>query len=151
MRLLLAAALLATTPAMAQWADVTAEQVERFQAADLNGDGRVDLEEARAIWQDLTEREMQVYDATPDGALDVYEFQTVRSASPVYEPGDSAPVRYDEAGAEFRQLDTDRSGGITPEELVAKYPEAAASFGSLDLDGDGVLSESEFTGSAAAR
>lgn len=150
MRVLLAAALLAATPAMADWPTPSPAGVVRFQAADTNGDGHVDMAEARAVWPDFSPREMQVYDATPDGGLDLYEFQTVRAAGPVVEPGDNNEGRFDEAKLEFRQLDIDKSGGISPAELLTKYPEAAASFAELDLDGDGILSEAEFTGEAAA-
>lgn len=78
----------AASPALADWPEPTPEQIAKFQAADANGDGRVDLAEAQTVWPDLTEREMKVHDATPDGALDLYEFQTVRNATPVRSPGD---------------------------------------------------------------
>lgn len=138
-------------PALAQWATPSPAGIARFEAADVNGDGRVDMGEAQVLWPNFTAREMRIYDATPDGGLDVFEFQTVRSARPVVEPGDGAPAAFDEAALEFRQLDANRDGGITPAELLVKYPEAAASFGLLDLDGDGRLSEAEFTGEASAR
>lgn len=88
MRYLIAASLLIAAPALAEWPKPTPEQMARFEAADIDGSGRVDLAEAQAVWPGLTQREMQVHDATPDGALDVYEFITVRMASPVVEPED---------------------------------------------------------------
>lgn len=144
---------LAALPAAAlEFVRPTAGQVAAFQRADVDGSASVSLDEAQVIWPDMTARELGVHDANRDGGIDVFEFTSVRSAGPVVEPGDAPGTpRVDEAALEFRQLDLDRSGGLSPAEVLEKYPEAAASFGSLDLDGDGILSEAEFTGEAAAR
>lgn len=89
MKPILAAVLaLVALPAAAQWIQAGPEDQARFAAADTNGDGRVDLAEAGAVWPGITARELAVHDANRDGGIDVYEFTTIRLSGPVVEPGD---------------------------------------------------------------
>lgn len=96
---------------------------------DLDGDGKVSLEEWEAYGDDL----FAAIDADGDGALSEAEVATSYAVLDV--DGDGLLEREE---LDFETLDTDGDGAVSPEEW-----QGALVFGSLDDDGDGAVSRAE--------
>lgn len=143
------------------WDEATSRRL--FAAADRNCDDRLDLFEAASAFDSFTSaRETQRFrrlDTDRDGYVEWPEFDrcfrdsvadggtfSVRPSRrlPAPEPVDSAPP----ARRVLRLWDTDGSGGLSPDELMALLqsfgaPAVHPPFAGLDRDGSGSLSESE--------
>jgi len=138
--------------------EVSAEELqEAFKLFDIDGDGLVTIEELKKIIEkvggNMTEAEAAVLikEADKDGneGVDYSEFSKLWSA--IRGEGEEEKV----IRKEFKKLDTDASGFITKEEMLAviancehftgdKMEEATKCVDELDVDRDGKVSYPEF-------
>lgn len=134
----LAAALLAA-PAFAQQGNPGAHFVENW---DLDGDGRVTVEEA-------TERRSDVFasfDANEDGFLDAEEYGPFDEAraNDMAENGGHGNGQGAMKAADGMKLevnDTDKDGKVSRDEFLTN---AASWIAGMDRDGDGVVTSADF-------
>eukprot|EP00088_Acartia_fossae_P052211 TRINITY_DN5885_c0_g1_i1.p1 TRINITY_DN5885_c0_g1~~TRINITY_DN5885_c0_g1_i1.p1 ORF type:complete len:159 (-),score=58.83 TRINITY_DN5885_c0_g1_i1:558-1034(-) len=138
--------------------EVTKEELEEaFKLLDLDGDGTITIEELRKLIEkiggNMTEAEATalIKEADKDGnnVIDYVEFTKLWSAL----RGEGEEEK--EIRAEFRKLDSDSSGFITRDEMLAvivncdhftgdKMDEAKKCVEELDVDKDGRVSYPEF-------
>ena len=124
--------------------------IQRF---DKNGDGKISLEEAPPPMQQNFSR----HDANRDGFLDSEEVKSLPArggppgnagegfpgpGNPVPEdlPTDGASVRKPWMENHISELDSDRNGSVSREEMTS---EAEKVFRGYDVDGDGKITEKE--------
>ncbi|NIA13127.1 MAG: hypothetical protein GWP08_03525 [Nitrospiraceae bacterium] len=112
-----------------------------FQKADTNGDGKVTLEELKALAPNMTAERFAHIDANGDGALTLEE---VRAAGPRDRGGvPGAPGRRGIA-ERLRKADANGDDKVSLEELQAVAPKMTAdNFKRLDRDGDGFITKSD--------
>lgn len=119
--------------------------IEEFSLRDLNGDGRITLEEFAAGGTPSGNRRFHRLDRNRNRSISLSEFATYRG---VILPRGTRPF-IDEAKKDFRNLDTNRDGRITREEIVAVMTFAESNaleeyFSALDLDSSGAISLEEW-------
>merc|ERR1711892_1370976 len=130
-----------------------AELREAFKLFDIDGDGVITIDELKSLISkvggDMSEAEAaaMIHAADKDGnmGIDFSEFAKLWKA--LHGEGEA------EIRKEFSKLDTDNSGFITKDEMVAtiasgftgdKVAEAQAAIDKLDVDKDGKVSYPEF-------
>jgi Ca2+-binding EF-hand superfamily protein len=108
-----------------------------FETLDLNKDGKIDLEEARAA---LPNR-LTGADANGDGTITLDELKAHMTA-------ENQRKMQDRAARMMERLDTDKDGKLSPEELAAMSERGqerfARMFDRLDRDSDGAISKAEY-------
>jgi Ca2+-binding EF-hand superfamily protein len=121
--------------------EIQAARAAKFQQADTNNNGVLELLELQADMENRrTERQATRFaqiDTNEDGQLSVAEFQ---SSHPQAHTGMTATL--------FGLADQDKSEALNLEEFAAlKSPEGKVwhHFAQLDSNGDGVISEEEYT------
>lgn len=112
-----------------------AEVQQRFAAADVNADGRLSREEARAAAPRIYEH-FEFLDANDDGAVTLAELQQLR---------DPASMRQ-RVLERVRAADRNGDGKLDLAEVQAAFPGMAVHFALLDRDHDGYLTPDDFGG-----
>jgi Ca2+-binding EF-hand superfamily protein len=130
---------LASGVALAQPADGQRPQRGQwFQLLDADRDGRITPTEAAAFLQ----ARFDAADANRDGRLDLAEFRNLRPQRDgrPQQDGRRAERRAEQSAAMFRALDADRDGAVTLADLT---PASEAMFRMADRNADGAVTQDE--------
>lgn len=119
--------------------------IGEFSLRDLNGDGRITLDEFAAGGTPSGNRRFQRMDRNRNRSISLSEFATYRG---VTLPSGARPF-IDRAEKDFRNLDTNLDGRVTREEIAAVMTfedgnALEAYFSALDLDSSGAISLEEW-------
>ena len=119
--------------------------IGEFSLRDLNGDGRITLDEFAAGGTPSGNRRFQQMDRNRNRSISLSEFATNRG---VTLPRGARPF-IDRAKKDFRNLDTNRNGRVSLEEIAAVTTfvdgnALEAYFSELDLDSSGAISLEEW-------
>jgi Ca2+-binding EF-hand superfamily protein len=104
--------------------------MERLKAADTNGDGMINREEAAAL--PMIAKHFDEIDANHDGQATMDELRAFHQAR-----------RAAEMAAHFKKMDTDGDGRISKAEAQANAPRLFAHFDKIDANGDGFITPEE--------
>ena len=103
---------------------------DRLKQADTNGDGMISREEAKALPRILAN--FDAIDANHDGQISADELRAFHSAR-----------REAHRAEQWKKLDTDGDGRISKAEAQANAPRMAEHFDELDLNKDGFITPDE--------
>ncbi len=111
-----------------------------MKQADANKDGKVTLEELKAVRPKMTEERFKKLDRDGDGALtkaDMPKEGTAAAGTPETKPDA-------EKGGKMKEADVNNDGKVTFDELKAVRPKVTTEeFKKLDVNGDGVLTKED--------
>jgi hypothetical protein len=110
--------------------------MEKLRAADTNGDGLINRQEAAALPR--LAKNFDAIDANHDNELSKDELKAFFKAK-----------RQEMAAAWFKKVDTDGDGRISKAEAQAGAPRLVAHFEKIDTNGDGFLTPEELAAAHA--
>ena len=131
---LLAAVGMAIAGAAHAGGDGTHDPMARLKKADTNGDGMISREEAKAGLPQLYKHFDEV-DTNHDGQVTAEELQAFHQKMQA--------ARQQKAAERFKKLDTDGDGRISRAEAQAGAPRLAAHFDEIDTNKDGFITPDE--------
>jgi Ca2+-binding EF-hand superfamily protein len=137
--------------------EIKAQMLERFKAADTNGDGMISREEASAGLPQLA-KHFDSIDTDKNGLITMQEFEAAMKG--LHGPQYNALARLDKDGdglisrgeaqvaprlaKHFDEIDTNKDGFLSKDELAAARTKMKdAIFAYIDTDGDGRISREE--------
>lgn len=120
------------TPGSAECAGRGAKGIERFKAADKNGDGLISLAEAQAAMPRVASN-FDAIDANKDGQLTHEELRAF---------GQAQRGQRGSRGEGWKKFDADGDGKLSRAE-VANAPRLSQAFDTIDADKDGFLTPAE--------
>ena len=120
---------------IAQAVDLAESRLESlFKKADVNNDGKLTREEAKAMPRVL--KNFDAIDTDKDGTVTLDE---IRAAMAKAKTGKDM---HEQAVERFKAADKDKDGTLTKDEARA-MPKVAKNFDAIDADKDGTVSEQE--------
>jgi len=137
MKTLVIASLLALAPLASFAGDQAAHGGGRADILkwDTNGDGVVTKDEAQAAGAAQSAKRFDQLDLNKDGQLTKEEMSQVREAR--------RAAMHEKFEADFKAADKNADGGLSKDEATASMPRIAKRFDQLDANKDGVVTQEE--------
>ena len=113
-----------------------------FDDMDANHDGKITLDEFKAVQEKIAQQRFAHIDANGDGAVSREEFDNARKLFSAHGPNADKAAKH---APDFESLDKDGNGSLSRDEATGAMTEASLQrFERMDKNGDGVITRDEW-------